>query len=357
MSHGTSLTVRYVIALDVGSTSTGAALIARDGTLLDHTRRASGREHGAEAVAESVLDFVAELRDRGPHKYGEAARGVGVAVPGAVDEDRGLALFSANPGWRDVPMRSSLSRTLQDLPFALGHDVRSAGLAEAGGLAEVRLGAARDKDRFLFISLGDGIGGAVGTGGRIESGAHGFGGEFGHLRVRPGGRRCACGAVGCLETVAGVPAIAEAWARASGDPTATAVHAARAAAYGAPQAVRIWKEAVAALADAVVAGVGLRDPRTVVTGGELAAVGDILFVPLRTAIAERLTFQAPPEVVPAALKGTAGCQGVGLLAWELLVPAVTTPCSLLVMLSNDLVDQRTWGELGWWNPAHRRLAS
>ncbi|MGA6158722.1 ROK family protein [Stenotrophomonas sp. NPDC087984] len=315
MPHGTSSTVKHVIALDIGRAGTRAALIARDGTVLDHMRRASGHERGAQAVAEGVLDFIAELRDCGLRKYGEAARGVGVAVPGAVDEGRGLALFSANLGWRDVPMRSLLRRPLRNLPVALGHDVRSAGLAEA------RLGAAQDKDRFLFLSLGDGIAGAVVTDGRIESGAHGFGGEFGHLRVRPGGRRCACGAVGCLETVASVPAIAEAWARASGDPTATAVHAARAAAYGAPRAMRIWTQAVAAIADAVVAGIGLLDPRTVVVGGELAAVGDILFVPLRAAIAERLTFQAPPEVVPAALQDTASCQGVALLAWDLLAEA------------------------------------
>ena len=69
---------------------------------------------------------------------------------------------------------------LGGVPVALGHDVRT------GGLAEGRIGAGKGADRFLFVPLGTGIAGAIGIAGRVEAGAHGFAGEIGHIVVRPG---------------------------------------------------------------------------------------------------------------------------------------------------------------------------
>lgn len=149
--------------------------------MLHRARRATGREHGPDAVVESILDFAADLRAHGERHFGEPAAAVGVAVPGIVDADRGIAAYSANLGWRDVPLRALLSERLDGIPVALGHDVRT------GGLAEGRIGAGQGADRFLFVPLGTGIAGAIGIDGRVEAGAHGFAGEIGHIVVRPGG--------------------------------------------------------------------------------------------------------------------------------------------------------------------------
>lgn len=238
-------------------------------------------------------------------------------MPGTIDEKNGIAVFSANLGWRDLPMRKLLGERLGGLPVALGHDVRS------GGLAEGRLGAGRGVERFLFIALGTGIAGAIGIDGRIESGAHGYGGEIGHVVVRPGGPACGCGARGCLETLASASAVSRAWAEASGDPTADAAACALAVEAGDPRAVAVWQNAVDSLADGIVLAQSLLDPATVIVGGGLAEAGDTLFTPLHAAVAERLTFQMPPKVVPAMLKDTAASLGAGLLAWDLLSLEVT----------------------------------
>lgn len=289
-----------------------AALVGAGGELLHRARRATGRERGPEAVVESILGFAAELRAHGERHLGEPAAAAGVAVPGIVDADRGVAAYSANLGWRDVPLRDLLSRRLAGAPVALGHDVRT------GGLAEGRIGAGRGADRFLFVPLGTGIAGAIGIDGRVEAGAHGFAGEIGHVVVRPGGTPCPCGQAGCLERYASAAAVSAAWAEASGDPEADAAGCARAVTSGDPNAVRIWQEAVDALADGLVTALTLLDPRTIIIGGGLAEAGDTLFTPLRDAVRRRLTFQKPPSVVPAALGDTAGCLGAGLLAWDLL---------------------------------------
>ncbi|MET9416779.1 ROK family protein [Streptomyces klenkii] len=311
--------MRHVIALDVGGTAIKAALIGPDHELLHEARRPTGREQGPEAVVAGILDFAAELAATGEAAYGEPAAAAGLAVPGIVDAGAGTAVYAANLGWRDVPLRDLLSRRLGGTPVALGHDVRT------GGLAEGRLGAGEGADRFLFVALGTGIAGAIGIDGRIEAGAHGCAGEIGHIAVRPGpaGRPCGCGGRGCLETVASAAAVSRAWAEASGSPDADAADCARAVEAGDPRARAVWHEAVDALADGLVIAHTLLDPRTLIVGGGLAEAGDTLFVPLRAAVAGRMTFQRLPRIIPAALGDAAGCLGAGLLAWDLLTTHLT----------------------------------
>ncbi|MEU3469915.1 ROK family protein [Streptomyces sp. NPDC006687] len=308
--------MKHVIALDVGGTGMKAALIAADGTLLHQARRATGRERGAGAVVETILDFADELLALGRDRFGAAASAAGVAVPGIVDAEHGIAVYAANLGWREVPLRELLSARLGGIPVALGHDVRT------GGLAEGRIGAGRGASRFLFVPLGTGIAGAIGIAGRIEAGAHGYAGEIGHIVVRPGGPACGCGQHGCLETLASASAVSRAWAAASGDPGADAADCAKAVESGDVRAEEVWLAAIGALADGLVTAITLLDPGTLIIGGGLAEAGETLFTPLRTAVGERVTFQRLPEIVPAALGDTAGCLGAGLLAWDLLATEV-----------------------------------
>ncbi|MGW6897631.1 ROK family protein [Streptomyces sp. NBC_01727] len=309
--------MKHVIALDVGGTGMKAALVGADGTLLHEARRATGRERGPDAVVESILAFAAELRAYGEEQFGESAAAAGVAVPGIVDAENGIAVYAANLGWRDVPMREKLGKRLGGVPVALGHDVRT------GGLAEGRIGAGKGADRFLFVPLGTGIAGAIGITGTIEAGAHGYAGEIGHIVVRPDGPDCGCGQRGCLETLASASAVSRAWAAASGDPEADAADCAKAVESGDPAAVRVWRDAVDALAAGLVTALTLLDPRMLIIGGGLAEAGETLFVPLRAAVQERVTFQKLPHIVPAALGDTAGCLGAGLLAWDLLSTEVS----------------------------------
>ncbi|MFJ9472531.1 ROK family protein [Streptomyces caniferus] len=304
--------MQHVIALDVGGTGMKAALIGIDGKLLYQARRATGRERGPEAVVESIVAFAAALRAHGERHFGGPAAAAGVAVPGIIDADRGTAVYAANLGWRDVPLRALVAKRLDGTPVALGHDVRS------GGLAESRIGAGRGIDRFLFLALGTGIAGAIGIRENIEAGAHGLAGEIGHIVVRPGGALCACGQRGCLEQFASASAVGRAWAEASGHPNADAADCVLAMKSGDERAGAVWWGAVAALADGLVTAITLLDPHTVIIGGGLAEARQALFTPLQAAVERRITFQTLPTIVPAALGDAASCLGAGLMAWDLL---------------------------------------
>jgi len=297
-----------VIALDVGGTGIKCGLVSPSGEIAYTERHPTGASRGPEAVVQTILDVAAGLADTAS-QLGEKASAVGVVVPGIVDEAHGIAVWSANVGFRDVPLRELLSARL-GVPAALSHDVR------AGGVAEARLGAGRGYRHVLFLAIGTGIAGAYVVDGVAFAGAHGAAGEVGHVIVRPGGPVCGCGARGCLEAVASAASIGRAYSSRAGATVSAAEVATRAAA-GEALAVEVWAEAVDALADGLHTAVTLYDPEVVVVGGGLAEAGDGLLDPLGTALDGKLTFQRRPVLVRAALGDEAGCLGAGLLALSL----------------------------------------
>ncbi|MEU9508992.1 ROK family protein [Micromonospora sp. NPDC048170] len=298
-----------VVALDVGGTGMKCALVRADGVVLHAERHATDAGRGPDAVVDTVLAVAEGLAGKA-RADGLDPVAAGIAVPGVIDEARGIAAWSANLGFRDVPLRD-LAHERLGLPTALGHDVR------AGGLAEARLGAGRDAGHVLFVAIGTGIAAAHVVGGTAATGAHGAAGEIGHIQVRPGGPRCGCGRPGCLEAVSSAAAIGRRYSALAGVP-ATAAEVAERAAAGEPLAADVWREAVEALADGLAAGQALYDVQTVVLGGGLTRAGALLFDPLRAALHERMTFHREPRLVAAALGDEAGCLGAALLALDTL---------------------------------------
>jgi glucokinase len=217
-------------------------------------------------------------------------------------------VWSANLGLRDVPMKKLVEQRL-GLPAALGHDVR------AGGLAEARLGAGRGHDYVLVIPIGTGIAAANVVHGQVYTGAHGAGGEIGHIVVRPGGRECGCGQRGCLEAIASASAVGRRYTEQAGRP-ATAQEVVTLAAAGEPTAVAVWRETIDALADGLMTGIALFDPAVIVLGGGLAEAGEALLAPLRDGVHERVTFHREPTITRAALGDEAGCLGAALIALD-----------------------------------------
>lgn len=124
------------------------------------------------------------------------AIGIGLADPGLVDSRRGVTLTSSTlPFWRDVPLREIFTREF-GLPVTLESRTRAKAVAEHDTAATTS----------IYIDYGAGIGAGIYMDGRLVYGETGAAGEFGHVCVQPNGPRCACGARGCLEAVAGLRA-------------------------------------------------------------------------------------------------------------------------------------------------------
>ncbi|KUL27625.1 ROK family protein [Actinoplanes awajinensis] len=299
-----------VVALDVGGTGMKCALVRPDGTVHHEERHPTLPERGPDAVTENILSIAEGLAGKA-RADGLTPVAVGIGVPGVVDEVNGVAVWSANIGFRDVPLRELISARV-GLPAALGHDVRAAALAEA------RLGAGHAWRYVLFVGIGTGIAGGLVVNGAGYSGAHGAAGEIGHVTVRPDGLACGCGKRGCLETEASARAIGRRYAALSGRTDATAFDVATRAAAGEELAGQVWQDAVEALADGLLTGQALYDVEAIVLGGGLAEAGDDLLNPVRDAFARRVTFHRTPEIVRATLGDRAGCLGAALFALDSL---------------------------------------
>ena len=291
----------HVIALDVGGTAMKGAILNGDNSVKSFHRWPTPREDGPDAVVNAAVAAIDELLERT-----KDARAVGIVVPGIVDDHTGVALFSENIGWSNVPFRQIVEdRT--GLPVGFGHDVR------AGGLAERVMGAAVGIGDVLFIPIGTGISGAMYIGGRMMNNK--YAGEIGHLDVGSGDL-CACGAIGCLETVATGPSIARRYNALTGASVSGAKPVVDRMIDGDLVAASVWDEAVEALANALTSYVTLLSPELIVVGGGLSAAGDLLLAPLRVAVQRRLVWQQPPRIVQAALGDNAACLGAAILASE-----------------------------------------
>lgn len=297
-----------VLAFDVGGTDTKSALVDRDGRVVGLRRTATPIDPSDPAG--SVVDSLAALaRTHLAEQPGLEAVAVGLSVPGIVDEVTGVGVFASNFGWRDAPIRDLGERAF-GLPVAFGHDVRAAGDAEH------RLGAARGYDDVIVLAIGTGIAGSIVLDGRPLAGG-GFAGEIGHSLADPHGERCACGAIGCLETIASAGAIARRYAAASGVPVLGAREVLAAAAAGDAVAAGIWNDALDALADSLARLTATIAPQAVVIGGGLSQAGADLFDPLRERLDARLSFHRRPELIRALLGDDAGLLGTALAARDL----------------------------------------
>lgn len=297
-----------VVALDVGGTTVKGAVVARDGGAVLARRRDTHREKGPDAVVEAIAGFADDLSREARASTGRDSVAVGLAVPGLVDERSGAALFSANLGWKDVPLRRIVSERL-GRPVALCHDVR------AGALVEGLFGAGKEVPDFLFLTLGTGVGAAMMVGGEPYAGPHGRGGELGHVPVEPDGPVCGCGNRGCVEAISSASAVARRYAEMAGDGESLDAEEIAARTGDDPVAAAVWEHAVDALARGIAGYVTLLDPDLVVLGGGMASAGERLFAPLRFRLAAQVRLREAPTLAPAMFGERAGRVGAAVNAW------------------------------------------
>ena len=121
--------------------------------------------------------------------------GIGVTVPGGVDHGRQRLVSAANLGWRDVDLRSPIER-------ATGIAVELENAANACAIAEASSGAHGEHRDLVVLTVSEGIGTGLVSGGRLVRGASGLAGEFGHVCLDDRGPLCGCGRRGCWEVYA-----------------------------------------------------------------------------------------------------------------------------------------------------------
>ncbi len=298
-------TVSYILGIDLGGTRIKVeAIEPASGASL----RAWRRETRDGEMEGSVPAFAFEIREAihlASEELGCQPDAVGLSSPGLADAGseriahmpgrlRGLEGFHW-PSYLEMPGRV---RVLND-----GH---------AALLGESWLGAARDLQDVVLLTLGTGVGGAVLSQGKLLRGHIGRAGHLGHITVNAAGSPDICGTPGSLEDAIGNWNIDT---RSGGRFTSTDALT-RACREGDPAAVAVWSQSLDALAAAVASLINILDPEAVLIGGGIAAVGDLLFEEL----AQRLqTMEWRPlghgvRLAPCQLGDAAGSYGAACFA-------------------------------------------
>ncbi len=303
----------YLIAVDLGGTQIRTARYTADGVQEARVAMPTNPQDGVEPVLQRMRSAIRQVWPM----QGQVAA-IGVGVPGPLDSKKGIVRFAPNLGWSDVPLRRLMLETF-DVPVFVAND------ADVAALGEHRFGAGQGVADMVYLTVSTGVGGGLIVDNHLFTGGNGLGGEVGHITVEPHGRRCRCGNIGCLETVASGTAIARAAREriAAGEPSAlidmvngdlsliTAKEVNEAGQRGDPLARAVFAEAGSYLGIAMVSLMYLLNPSLFVLGGSVTKAGELLLAPLRATIEDRApqAYREQTRIVTAMLGGDVGLWG------------------------------------------------
>ncbi|MYS24298.1 ROK family protein [Streptomyces sp. SID4948] len=298
-----------MLAVDFGSSHARIAAIdvaGRAHTVTEHPwELAQGPERTVDWLVERCRELV-----NAPEMAGIPARGLGVGLPGPVENRHGkVVLPSRMPGWHGAAIRDMLSERLE-LPVVVEND---ANLMAVGEHLTARSGV----EHLLVVKMGTGIGCGVISAGRLHHGAVGAAGDISHVRVPAAGDTpCTCGNTGCLETVASGAAITQALI-ARGIEVKHPTDIVRLVQEGNREATVLVREAGRSLGEVLATVVNFFNPAFLVIGGALGSAHPLLAA-LRGVIYERCLPLATQslEIESAAAGANAGVIGAGLLALQ-----------------------------------------
>jgi glucokinase len=267
----------YAFAVDLGGTTVKMGLFRTEGVLMEKWEIPTRKENGGSQV---LPDIAASLQEHG-EKHGlkqEEFEGIGIGVPGPVKAS-GTVNKCVNLGW-------GVFNVADKLHELTGLRVKAANDANMAALGEQWMGGGKGHQNVIMVTLGTGVGGGEVVGGRIVSGAHGAGGEIGHLCVNPAEtERCNCGRRGCLEQYAsatGIVRVAKKRLAASNAPSAlrdqviSAKSVFDCARAGDEVAERIVDDVCGTLGHALSQVALVTDPGVFVIGGGVSRAGSIL---------------------------------------------------------------------------------
>lgn len=290
------------LGLDLGGTNIKVALIEKSDdtwTILEEHTTATEAEKGPSHVVARLADLAQSFCSDPVNDIA----GVGLAVPGIFDAEKGTILLFPNlPGpWENFeivgPIRSACGK-----PTGIINDARAFALSESS------LGAAQGMETVACLILGTGVGGGIVINGKIHNGASGGAGEIAHQIVKADGPLCGCGARGCAESLTSSAALS----KLAG--TTTPEEAYRRALEGDEQALEAFKEVGKWLGIALANVMAVVSPDVFVIGGGVAQSGPLILDYIKEEMMCRchLWPNSTINIVPAALGTYAGAIGAAL---------------------------------------------
>ena len=183
--------MKYGFGVDLGGTTVKIAYFDQNGTMLAKWEIPTVTTGGGQQILPDIAASIKGYMDE--HDISkESIVGIGIGVPGPVD-GKGVVNKCVNLGWGVFNISETLSG-LTGFPVKAGND------ANVAALGEFWKGGGQGCENMVFCTLGTGVGGGIVIDGHLLHGAHGAGGEIGHLVLnREETEMCGCGKKGCVE--------------------------------------------------------------------------------------------------------------------------------------------------------------
>lgn len=190
---------KYYVGIDLGGTFIKGGIVDDLGNILVSNKVPTESQKGDKAVALNISNLVKSLLKSANLTESDVV-GVGIGVPGMIDSQNGLVIYSNNLDWYDFKIASEVER-LTNLPVKIAND------ANVAALGETKFGCGKEYNNTVLVTLGTGVGGGIIIDGKLFEGNHGAGAELGHSVIMAGGEECTCGRKGCLEAYASATAL------------------------------------------------------------------------------------------------------------------------------------------------------
>lgn len=307
--------MKYCFGVDIGGTTVKLGLFTTEGEIVDKWEIKTRTENQGEAV---LPDIAAALNEKLEEKQipKDEVEGIGVGVPAPVDSE-GVVQNTANLGWGYKEVKREMEE-LSGMRAEIGND------ANVAALGEMWLGAGKGRKNIVMVTLGTGVGGGIIIDGKPLVGAHGAGGEIGHLCVNyEETDHCGCGNTGCLEQYASATGITRlANIRLAKDDAKSVLREQEVSAKTVFDAVKagdavakeIAEEFGKYLGHAMANLAAVADPSAIVIGGGVSKAGEVLIEYVEKNFKERTFFaNKDTEFVLATLGNDAGICGAAKL--------------------------------------------
>ncbi|WP_263559798.1 ROK family protein [Paenibacillus polymyxa] len=308
-----TVALNKVIGIDIGGTSVKAAIVARDGSVLDEIRMdtdaSRGREWVLSRVSEAVFGLMRSFGDTSVSTpIGIGA--LGIATAGRVNVESGEVVYATDnlPGWQGTSL-VEWAKEKWALRAVTDNDANAALLGEAWQ------GAGKGKQRLVMLTLGTGVGGAYMENGLLCRGAHWSGGDWGHSILFPEGHPCNCGKKGCAEQYVSGSALLRRGSEYTGKLYRSGNEIVTEAAHGNLKTIQALDDYTADLA-VLLANISVTlDPELIIVGGGVADAGEVWW-----SLLEKHLYQlgVQTEVSRAMLGNRAGFIGAARLAFEVM---------------------------------------
>ncbi|MFC0214571.1 ROK family protein [Paenibacillus chartarius] len=316
---------KWMIGVDLGGTRIKAALFDQAFEPVQELIHPTEAAYGPEHVLGRIFHAINELLTLAGGLPGDMLC-IGLGIPGLLDRERGVSIFSPNlPGWEQIEVVRAI-RTRFDVPVFIDNDVRM------NMYGEWRFGAGQGYRNLLLVTVGTGLGSGIVSDGSVLYGTTSSAGEIGHMNMYREGRPCRCGSSGCLGRYVsavgmvntliermkeGGTSVIQQWVR--GDVSQIEAQM-LSLAYdeGDALAIEVMHDTGTLLGVGLANVINLLNPQRIIIGGGVSSAGDRLLNSVRESVNKRslkLSGEAC-DIVQARLGSRAGTIGAAAYAYD-----------------------------------------